>query len=145
MSGAVWLTVGTTIGIVSPLIFWRYRQNAQSKHAVKPLSQDESKYQSIEIRPCLMACDAVAELRGQRFIASEAPELPLTECDQKECACRYQYHDDRRHGEDRRDQLGRFAGLHPTPADEERRLKAERRQSRKRSEPRSYFNDHDSG
>lgn len=145
MSAAVWLTVGTTIGIVSPLIFWRYRQNAQTKHTVKPLSEEERKYQSIEISPGLMACDAVAELRGQRFLATEAPSLPLPECDASKCDCRYEYHGDRRSGEDRRDEFGRFAGFDGKSVDEEQRSKAERRRGRKGPEARSYFNDHGSG
>jgi hypothetical protein len=145
MSGAVWLTVGTTIGVVSPLLLWHFRQKGQTKLAVKPLDREQSKYQSIEISPGLMACDAVVELRGQRFLATEAPSLPLPECDAGKCDCRYKYHGDRRSGEDRRDQVGRFAGFDGKSAHEEQRLKAERRQTRKRPEPRSYFNDHDSG
>ncbi len=145
MSAAVWLTLGTTIGIVSPLIFWRYRQNTRARHAVKPLSREDSKYQAIEIRPCLMACDAAVKLRGHRFLASDAPSLPLPQCDQKECDCRHIYHQDRRSGEDRRDQLGRFGGFVERSAGGERRMKLDRRRGREQSKARSYFNDHGGG
>lgn len=47
-------------------------------------------------------CDAARKIAGQRFLSKEAPRLPLTGCDQKECKCRYQHYTDRR-TETRRD------------------------------------------
>ena len=42
------------------------------------------------------ACQTARRLQGQRFLASEAPRLPLADCDSATCACRYQHYEDRR-------------------------------------------------
>lgn len=41
------------------------------------------------------ACGAAKALEGVRFLASEAPRLPLASC-AVQCTCRYQHHADRR-------------------------------------------------
>jgi hypothetical protein len=42
------------------------------------------------------ACRTVRGLAERRFLAHEAPRLPLAGCDSPVCSCRYQHHDDRR-------------------------------------------------
>ena len=42
------------------------------------------------------ACAAAQEVAGKRYLASEAPRLPLLTCNQAVCTCRYQHHADRR-------------------------------------------------
>lgn len=46
-------------------------------------------------------CQAARELRGQRFLAEEMPELPLPGCD-RECECTFIYHRERRDEQNRR-------------------------------------------
>ena len=41
-------------------------------------------------------CRAAREMAGKRFLSKDAPRLPLPECDQQECNCRYQHYTDRR-------------------------------------------------
>ncbi len=42
-------------------------------------------------------CEAARSLAGRRFLSSEAPALPLPDCDRPEtCRCRYRKHGDRR-------------------------------------------------
>ncbi len=48
------------------------------------------------------ACQAAQDKLGERHLSSEAPLLPLDQCDRPDqCACRYQHYDDRR-GDPRR-------------------------------------------
>lgn len=42
-------------------------------------------------------CMAVERLCGQRFLSKDAPKLPLRDCTEPQCSCRYRKHDDRRH------------------------------------------------
>jgi hypothetical protein len=41
-------------------------------------------------------CPAAKAIEGKRFLASEAPQLPLAGCTCRDCQCRYRHHDDRR-------------------------------------------------
>jgi len=60
-------------------------------------------YPAVSIHPDVMgACIAATEMAGKRFLASEAPHLPLTDCSNpSRCRCKYQHWDDRRQ-DDRR-------------------------------------------
>ncbi|MCC7460861.1 MAG: hypothetical protein IT480_00210 [Gammaproteobacteria bacterium] len=42
------------------------------------------------------ACRTARRLEGQRFLAREAPRLPLPDCDSATCSCRYRHYEDRR-------------------------------------------------
>jgi hypothetical protein len=46
--------------------------------------------------------DRANEIAGRRFLASEAPNLPLPGCNATECDCHFIHHNDRRTGKDRR-------------------------------------------
>ncbi|HMK86508.1 MAG TPA: hypothetical protein VK437_11170 [Steroidobacteraceae bacterium] len=42
------------------------------------------------------ACSAALACKAKRFLSSEAPRLPLAECDSPQCRCRYRHFADRR-------------------------------------------------
>ena len=42
------------------------------------------------------ACQAARELTEKRYLAWEAPNLPLAGCDAERCDCRYNHYSDRR-------------------------------------------------
>ncbi len=42
------------------------------------------------------ACRTARGFGERRFLAREAPNLPLPSCDKATCTCRYEHHDDRR-------------------------------------------------
>ncbi len=67
--------------------------------------QDDADFHAVAIRPCKDACAAVRALDGKRFLSHNPPFLPLAECDQSMCKCRYEHHTDRRERQDRRDEL----------------------------------------
>jgi hypothetical protein len=54
-------------------------------------------YQAVAIIACSRGCAAVAQVQGVRFLARQAPRLPLPDCDRPGgCACRFEKHADRR-------------------------------------------------
>lgn len=61
-------------------------------------------WHAVEIRydaDCV--CAAAKTTAGRRFLATEAPLLPLTDCDRRDqCQCRYRHFPDRRKGPRRR-------------------------------------------
>ena len=82
-------------------------------------------YHAVSIASGFPSCAAVHELEGRRFLAKEAPTIPLRNCDQSECECGYKHHKDRRAAMRRDDDFGiPGMGLRPT---EERRGRKDRR------------------
>lgn len=59
-------------------------------------------YHAVSVTPGMMRCPKAAKLRGVRFLSRSAPSIPLPGCTMpQECACRFQKHNDRRHGDRR--------------------------------------------
>jgi hypothetical protein len=72
-----------------------------------PDADHGKRYFSAQIRCDTDACEAARNLRSQRFLAREAPSLPLDECDRKyRCKCWYRYGRDRRVDQRRCDDRG---------------------------------------
>lgn len=60
-------------------------------------SQPQTSYRGVEVRPHPKAhCAAVEQISGYRILADEAPQLPLPDCDEANCQCRYAQYRDRR-------------------------------------------------
>ena len=54
-------------------------------------------YQAVGIIASSRACAAAVQVRGVRFLARQAPRLPLPDCARPgNCACRFEKHADRR-------------------------------------------------
>lgn len=54
-------------------------------------------YQAVSVLACPHACAAACQVQGQRFLARQAPQLPLSDCTRPStCRCRYQKFVDRR-------------------------------------------------
>ena len=54
-------------------------------------------FQAISILPGTVSCASAKKISGYRFLASNPPRLPLSECTlRKVCECRYIKHTDRR-------------------------------------------------
>ena len=61
-----------------------------------------SKYHAVAIKFPSYACDAAKSLAGKRYLSTEAPPIPLPDCDGRECECTFMHFKDRRSGKDRR-------------------------------------------
>ena len=53
-------------------------------------------WHAVEIVPRAHACAAALACKGRRFLSTEAPWLPLEDCDSAQCRCKYRHHEDRR-------------------------------------------------
>jgi hypothetical protein len=54
------------------------------------------RWHAVTIEPGRKACEAARKADGVRFLATEAPRLPLADCDAPACTCHYRHYDDRR-------------------------------------------------
>ena len=82
-------------------LFDRFRRKSEAaapKPAELARTQREVKpYRSVQIIASEdECCQAVRELKGQRYLMSQVPMLPLALCDAEHCHCTYQRFDDRR-------------------------------------------------
>jgi len=143
----VWLTVGTTVGVMSPLILWRWHvSNRAGRADESPETEqaDENEYAAVSILPGLITCDAVEKFVGRRILEDDAPPLPVSGCDEDHCQCRYQYHADRRSGDDRRNPFAATMADTLGPNSEKRAVPDRRHAAseKKPAKPRAYFNDY---
>jgi len=86
------------------------------------------RYRAVSVHPTIMgACQAAHSLKDQRFLATEAPHLPLPDCSNPAgCRCKYQHWNDRRQ-EDRRSPFPGMADQYHSGDD--RRSNTDRRRS----------------
>lgn len=155
----MWLAIGITIGVLSPWLIMTLRRAMASggsdatatEAAPVPAPRAGTRrmprapsYEAVSVRPCLEACRAAWDQQKVRYLAAEAPELPLSGCDVDKCVCRYVHHEDRRGTEERRDEVGQFAGINPRSGKKERRSDGDRDRRRGNTPTRvaSYFNDY---
>jgi hypothetical protein len=112
----------------------RLRAGGTSAHTAKAgpgptpaktaLAKTGGRYAAVEIRARGGACRAATELQGQRFLAKNAPALPLPKCTATQCACAFSKLPDRRTEGRRLD----FGGLHASQfLHNNRRTKRDRR------------------
>lgn len=75
---------------------------------LKPLApkRPPRPWHAVSIVPGSQSCAGAAGLARKRFLSREAPSLPLKACDQAQCTCHYEHHDDRRKGPRRASELG---------------------------------------
>ncbi|MBT8098425.1 MAG: hypothetical protein KJO82_01675 [Gammaproteobacteria bacterium] len=67
-------------------------------HSAADSNGSNAAYQSVQVVPGLLGCcQAVRTTDGRRFLSSEAPRLPMPECeDPSACQCTYKRFKDRR-------------------------------------------------
>lgn len=68
----------------------------------RPPAKPPTEWHAVAIKTGVYACDAARKLEGRRFLAADAPRLPLADCGRESCECRFQHYADRRTGRDRR-------------------------------------------
>jgi hypothetical protein len=101
-----WLFISLFI-VLCATGWWLYYSGAKAAHkqhtTSSPRPPPPSKsYRGVSLHLCDHACECVCHVRGQRFLASDAPVLPIYGCTNSECSCTYVHHEDRRSGKDRR-------------------------------------------
>jgi len=76
------------VGLVKRLLH-KPRKPARPARAPHP-------YHAVSIRLGKSACGAAKALAEQRFLAKDAPHLPLEKCDAHSCTCAFAHYEDRR-------------------------------------------------
>lgn len=136
MTAIGWITIGAAIGIVSPWLYLRAKNRQRQTLSRGPAQRARSTevqmaatrlYAAVSVDPGRQACRAAKKLEGERFLSTEAPSLPLADCDESTCGCHYRKHEDRRADEDRRNNLGRFGGFAPHQNNDKRSAARDRR------------------
>ena len=93
--------------VVGLLVAWLFYRQGLDRPATRQdrrisLPGSSSDYHAVSIKPGAYACNEANEIAGQRFLAKEAPEIPLPGCTSSNCECHFVHHNDRRTGKDRR-------------------------------------------
>lgn len=118
----LWGALAVGIAMALMRLFGRGRGEAGGRSSVRDLHP----YHCVAIESPATACAAARQLKGQRFLASEAPSLPLSGCSSLNCTCVYAHFDDRRHHV-RRDAWAHRAIDLESPKDERRVLRGRRK------------------
>lgn len=119
--------------IVAGIVVW-FAMMLRRQWAIQRAHEDEEQtpnpYHAVAIRVRGKGCDAARQVKGRRYLSTEAPLLPLAHCSSSSCSCQYVHFDDRRHydrrgpfptrifsGGERRSVSGRrmLDGLEPSP------------------------------
>ena len=87
------------------------------------------KFHAVSIKMDASPCHAIREYDGRRLLSNEAPMLPLPDCDQSDCSCRFEHYADRRAGDKRRDDVVTIARISSGETIQERRNWRDRRAS----------------
>jgi hypothetical protein len=95
------------------------------------MKKPSTKWHAVTVVLHESSCAAAALCRYTRFLASQAPRLPLPNCPTPEtCPCTYRHYDDRRKGPRRSADIG--GGLASAKPDVNRRASSGRRTNDKR-------------
>ncbi len=98
---------------------------AKSSAKGKPPASSK-RWHAVSVKPCPAACPTATSGRDRRWLAREAPQLPLPGCTRPDtCCCTYQHHEDRRVGGRRVGEIDAFRP--PVQTTIERRRNRDRR------------------
>jgi len=72
----------------------------------RPSKGSRNRWHAVLVLAPSSACAAAQACKGKRYLSSEAPRLPLANCDAAACGCKYRHFDDRRAGPRRAEEVG---------------------------------------
>lgn len=132
-SSGIWTMLAVVaLGAAAIVLGRRAVQRKTSPHAAA--APASASYHCVELRLRGDVCKRAVELGGVRFLAVEAPQLPLPGCTGR-CACSYRHFPDRRR-EDRRGVRVNEIYLNASSHGERRAGRSRRKTDRSRSGPR---------
>jgi hypothetical protein len=128
---AVTLSLLALIVLVGALVYVRRKSGGPAERP--PLERPAAPgattaFHAVSIKLGPNACEAAQSMADNRFLSGAAPRLPLPNCKNLECKCRFVHHKDRREGEDRRSPFGQsMASTTGTHLKEQRQAEDRRR------------------
>ena len=118
------LAILVAIVLLAAVGVWRWSRRAPTRAAAQRAPQSAKRFGAVEIRLRSNSCKAARALEGQRFLAHQAPALPLPGCTASHCTCSFAKFSDRRTEDRRLDYEGGHASAFLT---KERRDRNDRR------------------
>lgn len=114
--------------VVHSINRWRGKPN-DSPEAFQERKRIETRgpWRAVEIVSSSFRCAASKQVKGKRFLCTEAPKLPLPGCNAAQCNCRYKHFSDRRAGPRRADDSGVYVHLFANSPESDRRRARGRR------------------
>jgi len=92
--------------MVFNLSSWWHRKHVQAEVQLsrRPVQAHRvtNPYHAVSIKAGASCRQTALRYGLHRYLAQEAPSIPLPTCDTKNCRCRYLHHEDRRDEDDRR-------------------------------------------
>lgn len=91
------------------------RSKKVKKSGVRSVKLEVKKSRLVKIDPGLTSCVGARKMTNKIYLNREAPVLPLGQCSEEKCLCKYTFLDDRRSEEHRRathEYLGGFLQNH---------------------------------
>lgn len=109
--------------VVHSINRWRGKPDDNYLNALQARKRIESRnpWRAVEIASNTASCAASKQVKGRRFLCTEAPRLPLPGCNAAQCKCRYKHFPDRRTGPRRADESGVYMQFFVAHPDGERR------------------------
>lgn len=94
------VALGILLMVIAAAYFLFFRR--PKKEQPKP-TVTRNPYAAVRVKPHEHACNAAFDISHRSFLVSDAPILPLQDCNKSEsCRCGYRHYDDRRQGISRR-------------------------------------------
>ena len=127
--------IAIVILLAALLLVRRTQKSISERPAKKSKAQpsvtkaENTKFHAVSIRLGGNACTAAKEIQGERFLASDAPQMPLPGCDVSDCRCRFVHYKDRRTKDDRRNPYSGTMGVATGNLKQEQRTGKDRRES----------------
>jgi hypothetical protein len=125
--------VAIVILLAALFLLRRTQKSIAQRPTAKPPAQpstgrpDNTTFHAVSIRVASGACAAALGTLGERFLASEAPQLPLPGCDAADCRCRFIHFEDRRASDERRNPYRGTMGVTTGNLQQEQRTGKDRR------------------
>ena len=125
-----WLIGAVLLALTVAWLIFRARQKKAAMEAeASPKSEIQGEFRAVAMQYSENACDAAKAMTGRRFLATEAPELPLKECDFDDCRCTFDHFSDRRSKSDRRAPFAHPGQTERTGTFEREKRQADRRKN----------------
>jgi hypothetical protein len=117
--------IGALVLLGGAACYWLIIRRSRTAGRPQPKpAKAGGRFRAVEIRTRSGACDRARALEGRRFLAKNAPPLPLNDCSEAQCSCSFTKLSDRRTEGRRLDFGGLTATLFLTT---NRRAKRDRR------------------
>jgi len=89
--------------LLGSILFWMNNATHRStKNNKTPARISSNNFHGVSIQPCSHPCNRVCNMKKVRFLSNETPRLPIDGCNNQQCTCTYNHHQDRRLNKDRR-------------------------------------------